>query len=281
MDISLLKTFLVLAQTKNFTKAANKLYRSQSAISLQIGRLEALLGKALFVRDQRHVSLTVEGEELVAYAKHMLQLEEKMLKHFQKPHIKGKVTFGTPEDLATVYLPGILANFVDTYPEVLIDVRCEFTLDLLKGFDQGLYDLVLIKQAPNHQHPRSQEVWKETLVWVGSKTSFPYLKKAGECIPLILAPSPCVYRERAIDALNREKIPWRMVYTSPSLTGTLAAVKAGLGLSVLPMNMIPKELCIIKDLPPLQDAQIALLKQESPTDAVSAFSEFVVHNLKA
>lgn len=273
MDTHLLKNFLVLAKTKNFTKAAEKLFCSQSALSLQIGRLEALLNKPLFVRDKRKVALTLAGEELMGYAEKLLKLEEEMVTHFKKPILTGEVSFGTPEDLATVYLPQILATFVKTHPGIFLNVYCEFSLDLLKGFDSRRYDLVLVKQDPDQPHPRSQVVWSESLVWVGQKTESP--------LPLVLAPSPCVYRQRAIDALNRAGIVWRMVYTSPSLTGTLAAVKAGLGVSVLPLNMVPKDLQIIRHLPPLKDAQITLLNQEKSSDAAKALADYVGDHIKS
>lgn len=278
MDTTLLKNFLVLAKTRNFTKAAQMLYRSQSAISLQIIKLEEMIGKPLFIRDKRNVTLTVEGEQFLGYAHQILQIEEKMMNHFQKPSIKGEVTFGTPEDLATAYLPTILANFTESYPEILLNVHCEFTIDLLKGFESKLYDLVLIKQDPQNPHPKSEEVWREPLVWVSQKNTLQSNWKE-EPLPLILAPAPCVYRQRAIDTLNREGIRWNIVYTSPSLTGTFAAVKAGLGISILPFNMIPKELQIIRDLPALKDAQIALLKQENVSEAGAALAIYVANHI--
>ncbi len=279
MDINLLKTFLALVDTSNFTLTAQKLYRSQSAISLQISRLESLLGKTLFIRDNRSVSLTLEGEQLIGYAKEMVKLEKEMVTHFRQPLLKGEVTFGTPEDLATVYLPDILANFVESYPGILLNVHCEFTIHLLKGFDSKIYDLVLIKQDPQNPHPRSEEVWKESLVWVSKKNNSHFNWSKEEALPLVLAPSPCVYRQRAIDTLNREGIRWRIVYTSPSVAGAVAAVKAGLGISVLPMKMVPKELNVIQDFPVLKDAQIALLKQEHASEAAKALADYVINHI--
>ena len=278
MDTVLLKSFLVLTKTKNFTKAAHHLCRSQSAISLQIAKLEQMLGKSLFIRDKRNVTLTLEGEQFLGYVHKILHIEEEMMDFFQKPSIKGEVTFGTPEDFATAYLPTILGNFVETHPEILLNVHCEFTMELLKGFESQRYDLVLIKQDPQNPHPRSEEVWKEPLVWISNKDAFHFNSKK-ESLPLVLAPSPCVYRQRAIDTLNKEGIRWRIVYTSPSLAGTFAAVKAGLGVSVVPFNMIPKELQIIRGLPTLKDAQIALLKQENVSEAGTAFAIYVVNHI--
>lgn len=273
MDNALLRTFLTLYETKNFTNAARKLHRTQSAISLQVARLEELVGKQLFKRDNRHVLLTPEGEQLVGYARRMLKLENDLLKSFQEEEVSGSVSFGIPEDIATTYLPKILANFVEDHPSILLHVNCEFTLNLLQRYEAGDHDLVLIKQDPDHPHPSSREFWREPLVWVcSSKISAVEFDRP---IPLILAPSPCVYRKRAIDALDEADIDWRIVYTSPSLTGTIAAVKAGLGISVLPLKMIPKGLQVLKHLPPLQDAQIALLQPEKPSPAAQAFAEYI------
>lgn len=278
MDTVLLKNFLVLAKVKNFTRAADQLYRSQSAISLQIAKLEEILGKELFYRDKRSVTLTSDGEQFLSYAHQILQLEEEMMNHFHKSVIKGEVSFGTPEDLATAYLPTILRGFIEAYPGILLNVKCEFTLDLIEGFDSQIFDMVLIKQDPLNPHPKSEEVWQEPLVWVSNK-SISYSDLKNETIPLVLAPSPCVYRKRAIDALNKEGIGWRIVYTSPSLAGTFAAVKAGLGISILPFNMIPKELHVFRGLPALKDAQIALLRQPGASSATMALASYVVNHL--
>ncbi len=280
MDLDLLKTFLVLAETKNFTHAAKKLYRSQSAISLQLARLERWIGKSLFVRDNRNVSMTLEGEQFLGYAKRMLQLEAEMLHHFHQPQLTGEVVFGTPEDLATAYLPGILSHFIETYPRILLNVHCEFTVPLLKGFEEKTYDLVLIKQDPQNPHPKSELAWKESLVWVWSGHKSAIQINSESVIPLVLSPSPCVYRQRAIDALNRDGIRWRMIYTSPSLAGTIAAVRAGLGMTVLPINMVPEDLQICRNLPLLKDAQIALLKQDYCSDAVKALAYYIVNHIR-
>lgn len=278
MDTELLKSFIVLAQTKNFTKAAIKLYRSQSAISLQLAKIENVLGKKLFIRDKRKVVLTSEGEQFLGYAQKIIQMEEKMLLHFQKTPINGEVHFGTPEDLATAYLPTILSNFIENNQGILLNVNCQFTLDLIKGFETKNYDLILIKQDPERPHPKSQEVWREKLVWVCCK-EMPLFKLKNEPLSLILAPTPCVYRQRAIHSLDENSIPWRIVYTSPSLAGTLAAVRAKLGISVLPQKMVPKDFQIIKDLPQLQDAQIAILKQDNASDATSELANYVVDHI--
>lgn len=273
MDMQLLKNFLVLAKTKNFTKASQILYCSQSALSLQIAKLELLLEKPLFNRDKRNVSLTVFGEQLISYAHQMIELEKKMLHAFRKSKLTGKIRFGTPEDIATSYLPLILAEFTKLFPEIVLDVHCEFTRNLITSFEASEFDIVLIKEDPQNPHPQSETVWKESLYWVCKKDSICRVGE-GETISLVLAPQPCIYRQRAIDALNNARYNWRITYSSPSVMGTIAAVKAGLGVSILPETMIPKELQIVTALPKLQKTQIGLLKKNND-EPVASFCRFI------
>jgi DNA-binding transcriptional LysR family regulator len=268
MDTRLLKTFLVLSKTKNFTKASKLLFLSQSAISLQINRLESLIGKSLFSRDKRNVTLTEEGEVFIGYAHQMLNLEGAILAHFSKRGITGEIKIGTPEDIATGYLPKILAEFSRSYPDILLNVTCDFTVNLIKNFNE--YDLILVKQDPKNPILGSIPLCDESLVWVGSKEKKLRYLNCGS-LPLILAPSPCVYRQRALDVLSEHCIKWRMAYTSTSLAGSLAAVNAGLGVCVLPINRITKELQIIDELPPLKGAEIALLVKEGDNEAKNTF----------
>lgn len=276
MDTTLLKTFLVLAKTLNFTKAAAHLHRSQAAISLQITRLEQILGKSLFTRNNRNVVLTSEGEQLISFSKELLQAEEKMIHHFKEADkVVGDVKFGTPEDLATVYLPTIFANFVKAHPHIVLNVDCELTKNLQLGFANGQYDLILIKQDPLYPYPHTQPIFYETLVWVAHPSLKSDLEDIKQPLPLILSPSPCVYRQKALDALNACGINWRVVFSSPSFTGTLAAVKGALGIAVIPLNMVPDELVILDHLPKISSTEIALLMKESPSLAVKALADYL------
>lgn len=279
MDISLLKTFTVLASTLNFTTAAEILNKTQSTISQQITKLEALLGASLFKRSNRMVMLTVAGEKLLHYAEEMLQLEHQMLNLFQCNEIDGIVSLGTPEDIATFYLPKILSHFTSDYPQVRLSVNCDLSQHLLTDFDKSKYDLIIIKQNPEHPHPKSFRIWQESLSWVSSYKLSKEAPFSSEEIPLILSPEPCVYRNRALQALNQAKIKWRAVFTSTSLTGTIAALKAGLGFSVLPINMIPNDLKLVNSLPKLDTAEIALLKSYKPNKATDALTDFVITHI--
>lgn len=288
IDTSLLRTFVTLAETRSFTRTAGRIGRSQATVSAQIQKLEELLGCSLFERDKRNVRLSPDGETLLGYARQMVTLSESLLNRFREPEVEGEIRFGSPEDYATFYLPDILAEFTHAYPRVRLAVNCELTLRLIQGFDQGQFDLIIIKQEPGKRHPGAHPLWREQLVWVGSRQFSPeedfaavvaQLRHEQQPLPLALSPAPCVYRQRAIEALDRVGIPWKISYTSPSLAGTTAAVKAGLGLTVLPRQMVPGRLVPFETddshWPPLRDAEICLLAANQAPPAARALERFI------
>jgi len=137
VDTALLRTFVALAETCSFSRTAAKVGRSQSAVSAQIQKLEALFDCTLFDRDKRNVRLSPDGERLLGYARQMIQLSDAMLERFRTPEVAGEVRFGSPEDFATRYLPDILAAFSQAHPGVLLNVNCDLTLRLIDGYEAG------------------------------------------------------------------------------------------------------------------------------------------------
>ena len=277
LDVDLLRTFVTIAKAGNFTRAAEKLMRQQSTISLQIKRLEDLLGHRLLDRSPRAVSLTPEGEAVLAYAQRILDLNDEVVSLTHEPLMQGAVRLGTPEDFATHHLPDILSRFVQAYPSVALEVTCDLTLNLLDGFRSGAFDLVLVKreQASGGSGVR---VWREPLVWVSGTHDF----LAGDSpLPLVVSPEPCVYRKRAAQALDKARKRWRIAYTCGSLAGTLAAVRAGLGIAVLPKEMVPHGLHVIdgEPLPDLADTEIALLATKRPSPPVAKLRDHIIRSL--
>lgn len=259
LDLDLIRAFVTVAEAKSFTRAGQRMGRSQSAVSLQIGRLEARLGAQLLSRDPRHVALTPEGEAFLPQARRLLRLNDEIVTTLRADDLEGEVRLGAPEDFATVYLPRILGDFARAHPKVALSVTCDLTLNLLERLRDGALDLALVKREPLGPD-LGVRVWREPLVWVAAD---PAVLRPGEAAPLVVAPAPCVYRKRAIAALDGRGIPWRAAYTSPSLAGQHAALRAGLGLTVLPRDMTPPDLVVLgpaHGLPDLADAEIALLK---------------------
>jgi DNA-binding transcriptional LysR family regulator len=259
LDLDLLRTFVAVCDLRNFTRAAERLGRTQSAVSLQVRRLEQRMGCSLLLRDPRHVALTADGETLLPRARRMLRLNDEILAENDDKDFEGEVRLGAPEDFATAYLPEILGDFARSHPRVSLTVTCDLTLNLMDRLRDGALDLALIKREPIGPD-LGVRVWREALVWVAADAG---VADGDAAIPLVLAPSPCVYRRRAVEALDREGRAWRAAYTSPSLAGQLAALRAGLGATVLPRDMAPPDLAVIgadSGLPILADAEIALLR---------------------
>jgi len=277
LDSILLRSFVAIADTGSFSKAAAIVGRTQSALSLQIKKLEESLGCKLFDRGARKATLTEQGEVFSSYARRITALQLEVYSRLKEPEAEGEIRFGTPEDFATHYLPDVLALFRKQHPRIQLNVDCDLTLNLLDGFQQEKYDLILVKRDPQRVRGGTR-VWREPLVWAGV-TGW----QAQKPLSLVLSPQPCIYRSRALAALDRAKIPWRVAYTSPSLAGTLAAVKAGLGVTVLPQNMLPTGVHPIRNeikLPELADAEIALIKREDISSAGEILAEHIIHSLE-
>lgn len=276
LDTQLLRTFVILAETCSFGRTAARVGRSQSAVSGQLARLEAALGVRLIARDTRNVALTAEGERLLPDARAMLAQSDAMLARFRAPEIAGLVRFGSPEDFASTYLPDILGAFAAAHPAVELHVSCQLTLPLVAEFRAGNHDLIVVKQDPGLPYPSARTLWRERLVWV-TAPGFPTGRTP---LPLVLSPAPCVYRARATSALEKAGRDWLGIYTSPSFAGAVAAVRAGLGAMVMPEAMVPPDLSVHLDGPPLAEAEIALLAAPRPSAAVQALARFVVDKVR-
>jgi len=277
LDLDLVRTFATIAGTGNFTRAAETLRRQQSTISLQIQRLEAALGQKLIERTPRSVRLTSDGETFLGYAQRLLDLNDEVVARVGEPQMHGTVRLGTPEDFATRHLPDVLARFTQAYPAVALEVTCDLTLNLLERFRKGAFDLTLIKRE-HGGGTGGIRVWREPLVWVTGERDF-WSTKAP--LPLLVSPAPCVYRKRATEALDRAHRDWRIAYTCGSLAGSIAAVQAGLGMAVLPKDMVPPGLHVIdgKPLPDLKDTEIALLHRDRLSVPARRLMEHVVRSL--
>lgn len=277
VDTLQLKSFVAIAETGTFGQAAARVNRTQSALSLQIKKLETQLGCALFDRTGRRVVLTPQGEIFLGYARRLIQLQWEAFSRVREPAVEGEICFGTPEDFATHYLPEVLARFRQHHPRVRLKVACDLTLNLVKGFHRGDYDVILAKRDPQRVEG-GMKVWREPLVWAAAADYRPEDRLA-----LVLSPQPCIYRARALAALNRAKRSWHISFISPSLAGTLAAVKAGLGMTVLPANMVPAGVRPLRPevkLPELADAEIALMKREELSKAAHVFADHILRSLE-
>lgn len=280
LDIDLLRCFVTIADTASFTRAGQRLGRTQSAISLQLKRLEDQIGATLFDRSPRSLAMTAAGERLLGPARQILRLHDSTLAEIFEPDIAGSVRIGVPEDFATAHLPKVLAAFTEAHPLVELEVTCDLTLNLLDRFHAGDFDLVLVKRQPAQEREEGVRVWREPLVWVGrDRQAVADLAR----VPLVVSPEPCVYRKRASEALDAIGRPWRVAYTSTSLAGSLSAVRAGLGITVLPLEMVPPGLVAVGSeggLPPLYDTEIALIEAPGLSDTAHRLAQHIIAALE-
>lgn len=277
IDMMALRCFIVLSETGSFTKTAERVGRTQSAVSQQINKLEEGLNKPLITRNKTF-TLTLEGEIFLSYARQIFALHCEVIDRFKEPELEGKVRFGLPENFASVYLAEMLVDFSRLHPRILLSIECDMTLNLFDRFKKKEFDLVIVKMNRPEDFPNGLDVWSESLKWVGDENLISFDRP----IPLVLSPQPCVYRAAAIKELERAGLPWRLVFSSPSYTGTLAAVKAGMGITVMPPTMIPNDLNVLEVplLPKLSDAHISLLKHASNNAAINTLEDFVLKKLK-
>lgn len=279
IEIDLLRAFVAVVDCGGFSAAAERLLRGQSAVSLQIKRLEERLGVRLLQRSPRHLALTADGERILDHARRMLALNDELVARINEPALSGVVRLGAPEDFATTHLPAVLASFARSHPGVALEMTCELTLEVLERFQAGGLDLALVKREPSGP-AGGVRVWREPLVWVGESRDI----LAGETLPLAVSPAPCVYRKRATTALDRAGQPWRVAYTCASLAGTLVAVRAGLGITVLPKDMVPHDLTILDSedigLPALAETEMALVEAPGIGAAAQRLRDYIVRELE-
>ncbi len=276
LDTFLLQCFIAVAETGSFTRAAKRVGRSQSAISQQIAKIEKSLGKTLIIRG-KIFSLTRDGEIFLSYARKIFTLHSETIDQFKEPNLEGEVRFGLPEDFASIFLSEVLADFSRVHPRILLNIECDLTINLFNRFKKQEFDLVLVKMNQPEDFPSGLDLWSEPLRWVGDSK----LIDSRKPIPLVLSPLPCVYRTCAIDALDKIGQKWRIVFSSPSYTSTVAAVRAGLGITIMPNVMIPNNLDALEFsiLPKLTDTHASLIKHEFNNPAINSLEQFVIRKL--
>jgi DNA-binding transcriptional LysR family regulator len=281
-DLELLRTFVAVLDAGGFTAAARTLDATQSAVSMQMRRLEAQVGAPLVRRLGRGVEATAEGERLQAHARHLLALNDQAWNEVTGVQPGGRVRLGVPDDYA-FYLPEIIRAFRRHYPTVDLQITCDLSVALLRGLDAGRLDLALVTRQP--RSPGGEVLRREPLLWVAAPGHAP---EDEPVLPLSLFPeNSCVFRERALAALTEAGRPWRVVYTSMSLTGQQAIVGSGLAVTVLIPSVVSPELRICqaddsRGLPALPTVEIALHRRPGrPPEAVRRFADMIRERVAA
>ncbi|MEO9104709.1 MAG: LysR substrate-binding domain-containing protein [Terrimesophilobacter sp.] len=274
-DPVLLKTFATVAETLNFTQAAQLLGLSQPTVSQHIRKLELAAGRNLVTRDTRDVRLTDNGDALLGFARTILAAHDEAASYFTGSAMRGRLRFGSADDLALTQLPRILRDFRQLYPQINLELTVSQSGALMRRLKAGQLDLVFVKQESGD--PLGRLVRRDRMVWVGHKsvTIDPAVP-----LPLIVYQAPSLSRTFAIRALESVGRTWRITCNVKEVNGVLAAVRAGIGVAVFPQSLIPSDLAELPSamsLPEVGDVDFALVENPAaPREPVAALASAIM-----
>jgi DNA-binding transcriptional LysR family regulator len=273
-DLDLLRSFVSVVDARGFTRAGERVHRTQSTVSQQIRRLEQSVGRPLLSRDGRRIALTEEGERLLSYARRLLALAQEAQDVLGRPTGGGIVRLGLPEDFAAHRLAAVLSQFMRSRPGLRLDVRCDLSVLLRGALERGELDLILFKREAGESGGIT--LWPERLSWVTSRSRAVDIHN--DPVPLVVFPQGCLYRDRAIHALETAGRSWYVAYTSPNFSGIQAAVSVGFGVSILPHTAVAPSNRVLtaKDgFPKVGNTELALLAASDASPATRALADLL------
>jgi DNA-binding transcriptional LysR family regulator len=278
LDLDQLQTFITISDTGSFTKAADEVHRTQSAVSMQMRRLEERIGKPLFEKDGRTNRLTEEGEKLLSYARRMMHLNRETLAAFDDRALEGTVRIGIPDDYADRFLPEIMARFARSNPRVELTVICEPTPGLVEHLKRVNLDLSIVTH--NDSNAQSEVVRREPLLWVSSAN---HATHEQEVLPMAFGRPTCIWRRAACDVLDKMERDYRVLFSSFSATVITAAVLSGLAISVLPECALRPGMRVLSEADGfglLPDCKIGIMRGHSVrADIVEAIARHISDSL--
>ncbi|WP_315923566.1 LysR substrate-binding domain-containing protein [Mesorhizobium sp. SP-1A] len=235
LDLDVLRTFVAIAETGSFTTASTAVFRTPSAVSMQIKKLEDILGRSVFVRDARSVTLTTDGEMLLGYARRLLAINREAVSKFIVPDISGVVRLGSPDDYGERVLPHILKRFAQSHPSIAVDVVIDQSINLRRRMDDRALDITLLTNSYKASAAGAEVLLTEPIVWAGAKGGCAHLR---EPLPVSLWEEGCAWRAGALEALGREGRNYRVAYMSAHTAGQRAAIMADLAVAPLPKSFL-------------------------------------------
>ena len=276
LELDLLRSFAAVADTGSFTAAADLVARTQSAVSMQIKRLEEVLGRRVFERSSRSLALTTDGALLLDYARRMLELNDESLRRIASPPVTGRARLGVTEYFVPNEVPKILARFAAAHPGVQLDVRMGLSRDLRVELDAGRLDAAIVRLDANS---KAESIWKEPQHWVAAEG----LEIGRGAVPLVVLPPGCVLREFAMEAFKRQKREWRLAYTGSSMTSVQAAVLAGLGVAIVSESTVVPGMRVLRGRgwPDPGALEFAVLKGAGARDEIVVALESVAREALA
>ncbi len=280
LQIDWLKCFVATVDAGSLSAAAAEIHRSQSAVSMQLKKLEAAIGHRLLRRDARQLELTHEGQTLLGYARRMLDLQAEAQAALREDEISGLIRLGVPDDYASQYLTPALKRFAPRHGGVEIQLDCEQSTSLIPRVARGDLDLALVSR--DHAR-RGTLLFHEPMVWVGSP-QFEIWRR--DPLPIAVYEEASLGRRSAIHALALQGRPYKIVYNSSNLAGQIAAVESGIAVAVLTQCSAPPHLQRLgaeHGLGPLEPMEVAVYRSQASkgNKAVDSLQRLLVQTLRA
>lgn len=277
LDLDLLRTFVTVIETGSLSAAAPRVGRSQSAVSMQMQRLEQAVGKQLLIRNPRSVEPNLAGESFLNYARRLLRLSDEAWANVTRPEETGSVRLGVPDDYAAFLLPPVLSRFAEEHPLVTVELVCEQSTSLVKAIDEDRVNLAIVTRGATQP---LEVIRRERLIWVASPT---HVAWENDPLRIALFEPGCAARMNVLDALGDADRSYRCTYSSASLLGLIAVVQAGLAVAALAACSVPSTLRIIGEnegLPPLRDLEIGIMRSPvSSSPAIDRLNDFLRREL--
>lgn len=251
LDLDLLRTLTAIARHETFSEAANRLHKTQSAVTQQMQRLEAAIGLPLFEKQGRNKALSTHGRRLVEYARHMLAINDEALRALQDAPLEGDLRLGAPLDVADTILPTLLTHIARSAPRVKLEIRTDRSPFLMDALRAGELDLTISTRFD--QEFEGVTLRTSPTVWLASAD---YVHDLNAPVPLVLADEPSIFRRLALTALEQAQVRWHTNYVAPNLVSIKAALRAGLGVTARSVELLAPEMRVLGEkegLPPLPD----------------------------
>jgi len=276
LELDLLRTVVVIAETGNFSSAAAKLFRTPSAVSMQVKRIEEILGRPVFRRDSRSVTPTPDGAVLLEHGRRLLALNNEMVSRFVMPKVAGTVRLGATDDIAERMLPSLLQRFAQTHCCVTVDVVVNTTAALQECVKSGDMDIALTTFNPKKKLRADIEpVFHERLAWAGLRNGVAFEKRP---LPVSVWQAGCSWRESALSSLKAAGIDHRVAFMSAHIAGQRAAILADLAVAPIPASCCVNDIIELTDqdgLPKLETYGVGMLVKKTPSEPAQAAAEHI------
>lgn len=284
LELDVLRTFVAIAETGSFTIAANSVFRTPSAVSMQIKKLEDILGRSVFSRDARSVSLTSDGEMLLGYARRLLAINREAVSKFIIPDVTGVVRLGSPDDYGERILPHVLKRFAQSHPSIAVDVVIDQTANLKRRMDDRSLDITLVTNSTGINLDGAETMLVEPIVWAGAKGGCAHMR---EPLPISVWEEGCTWRADALEALGEQGRNYRVAYMSAHTAGQRSAILSDLAVAPLPKSFLAGDMVELTEkdgMPELGNYCLAMIvapEASAPVRAAADHIRATFENFKA